>query len=293
LEENVSSAMNEKKWWDTFAGLVEQIWVYDEYLDNVVRARYRAELESFLYCSGGRVVDFGCGTCWPSLPLASRGMTLVGVDLSLTQLRRARQLAHAQGIDNIQLICADRIPAGMQSSADGVLIHALLHHLDHDQMRELLQDVARALRRGGRLYIYEPVGPVQRSHFSLTRLLEKAVGAIFWILDNLARMGCLYKPDIDRARKAGWSMRSPAESPVELDVLLRLLPACLVVRKIQYQHCWAMAFANLCMQLKVPWRRWIERGVHLFVLLDRLILGTPLRESLQVWPTVSILVEKL
>jgi 2-polyprenyl-3-methyl-5-hydroxy-6-metoxy-1,4-benzoquinol methylase len=47
---------------------------------------------------GARILDIGCGTGRHALELTRRGYSVVGVDLSESQLRRARQKAAEQGL---------------------------------------------------------------------------------------------------------------------------------------------------------------------------------------------------
>jgi SAM-dependent methyltransferase len=284
-------ATSEREWWNAHSDLVDYIWSYDDYLQVVVRGGYLAELNSFLFKPGGRLLDFGCGTAWASLPLAQRGMHLVGIDVSKAQITKACQQAKTLNLTNVSFYCADRIPDDEDQRYDSVLLHALLHHLPDNEKCRLLGDVARALVDGGRLYIYEPLAPKSEAPW-FPRLVERVIGTVFRLTYFLAQRLRLYENRIGEAICTGWTMKSPDEEPLPLDRLLGLLPPTLAVTRISYWQCWAITYANFCMGLRPPWRNMAERLAPLFVGLDRIVLRTPMRDYLRGWPMVSILAEK-
>ena len=49
-----------------------------------------------------KILDIGCGTGRHSIELAKRGYKVIGVDLSESQLKRAREKA---GKQNVQVVC--------------------------------------------------------------------------------------------------------------------------------------------------------------------------------------------
>ena len=55
-------------------------------------------VEALGLTAGMRVLDVGCGPGRHSLALARRGFTVVGVDISETFVRLARQAAEAEGL---------------------------------------------------------------------------------------------------------------------------------------------------------------------------------------------------
>ncbi len=96
---------------------------------------------------GAVVVDAGCGAGEPvARVLTDLGHRVVGVDLSLGQLSLGRAvvpaMASAQG-DLTQLPVADR-------SADAVVSFYAIIHVPRDEHAQVLAEVARVLRPGGR-----------------------------------------------------------------------------------------------------------------------------------------------
>jgi SAM-dependent methyltransferase len=100
------------------------------------------------------VLDIGCGrgqTTCEAASLARAGRAL-GVDVSLTAIERARELAQAQGLRNVAFECADaqvhRLPAArfdLATSRFGVMFFR--------DPAAAFTNIARALRPGGRLVV--------------------------------------------------------------------------------------------------------------------------------------------
>ncbi len=94
-----------------------------------------------------RILDIGCGT--GNLVPLLKFRKYVGFDLNPLYIRRAR----SRGINNCEFYTADvvenqKIEPG---SFDIVMANGILHHLDDDQCKILLQTAHEALCRGGRL----------------------------------------------------------------------------------------------------------------------------------------------
>ncbi len=93
---------------------------------------------------GGGVVDLGCGPGHDLDRLTSRGLTAVGVDLSLGMLRRAA--ARAPG----RLVAGDlRALPLRDGSCHGVWSSYALLHLSDDDLGVALAQVHRVLRPSG------------------------------------------------------------------------------------------------------------------------------------------------
>lgn len=98
--------------------------------------------------TGGLVLDVGCGPGQYSRALESRGLCVVGFDLS-------RGLLHqAQAAGTRRLACANmrRLPLAAEC-ADGCFVCASLLHLPRAQVPQTLLEFRRVLRNGSALYI--------------------------------------------------------------------------------------------------------------------------------------------
>ncbi len=97
------------------------------------------------------IVDVATGIGTQSLPLAQRGHKVVGGDLSLKALARARVEADRRGVA-LGLFAADMSALPTCDAAADVLIacdNAIPHLLDDDAIRAALNDFYRCVRPGG------------------------------------------------------------------------------------------------------------------------------------------------
>jgi ubiquinone/menaquinone biosynthesis C-methylase UbiE len=108
------------------------------------RERYR-DMVMTTAPAGGRVLDLGCGDgSLLTRDLAER-YHVVGVDLSLAQLRRARQI-----VPQAQFICADATALHLPAeSFDAVVAFYSLNHVPREQLPDLFEAIHRWLRPGG------------------------------------------------------------------------------------------------------------------------------------------------
>lgn len=101
------------------------------------------------------ILDIGCGTClyWPVLKNYSRSIT--GVDSSAEMLGAASGLIRKMGWDNARLIQYDGLRMDFpESSFDAIVCLDLLHHVS--DLKQMLPQISRFLKPGGRLFILEP-----------------------------------------------------------------------------------------------------------------------------------------
>jgi 2-polyprenyl-3-methyl-5-hydroxy-6-metoxy-1,4-benzoquinol methylase len=287
MSSQMSDQMDEAAWWNAYGELVEQIWNYDDYLHQVVRGEYLAEMEHFLFKPGGRLLDFGCGRGMLSLPLAQRGMNVVGVDTSAAEIATARERAAALGLSNAEFQCADELPPDQRGTYDAIMLHSVLHHVDKGQRDTLLSMLVDALAGGGHFYIYEPLiaepGPPWQAWIT-----DRVMGAFYRLLRWGACTAHLYVPEIGDAIRSGWRMRSPEESPNRLSELLELLPPHLSAVRVTPWHCWSVEYANICMSVQPVWRRRLERLAPVIYGIDRRVSHTSWYPYLRSWPFVSI-----
>ncbi len=101
---------------------------------------------------GGRVLELGFGTGRLTIPIAQRGVDIVGADLSPTMLQRARAKATAAGLA-VEFVPADmrRFDFGTRFSTILIPGNSLLHLLTIEDLRQCFACVRRHLAPGGKL----------------------------------------------------------------------------------------------------------------------------------------------
>lgn len=96
----------------------------------------------------GRVLDLGCGPGRHALYLQSRGVRVVGLDASPTQVA----LARVRGVREVYLGDLRRMPKGLGTFDTAIMMGNNLGLAgDVAHMRRFLRDLRSVVRRGGRL----------------------------------------------------------------------------------------------------------------------------------------------
>ena len=110
--------------------------------------------------SGAPVLaEIGCGPGFYACRLASQfpHWTVLGVDRSHEQLRRAREAARQSGLSNCTFLWSDAAALERaDASVDGVFAPRLFTVLAPDRIPVVLAEMHRVLRPGGRCFLAEP-----------------------------------------------------------------------------------------------------------------------------------------
>jgi SAM-dependent methyltransferase len=119
---------------------------------------YRAEAGR----TGSQVLELGCGTGHKLIPIASDGLSCVGLDLSLDMLAEARRKADASGVV-VEWVQGDMTAFDLGRTFDFVFIAAnsLLHLHETDDLVSCLRSVRRHLAPGGR-FVFDVFNPSVR-----------------------------------------------------------------------------------------------------------------------------------
>lgn len=100
-----------------------------------------------------RVLDVGCGPGLYAQRLASRGMSMVGLDLNRAALVHANKMANQHGLA-IDYRHGDMRDMEFENEFDAVLlVYGILGTMNDRDRDDLLQRIHRALRPGGMLFL--------------------------------------------------------------------------------------------------------------------------------------------
>ena len=100
-----------------------------------------------------RIIDIGCGTGRHSIELTERGYKVIGIDLSESQLERAKEKAKAQNLQiDFQKHDARNLPFKNEYDLAIMLCEGAFSLMETDEMNyEILQNAANSLKAAGKL----------------------------------------------------------------------------------------------------------------------------------------------
>ncbi len=100
-----------------------------------------------------KIIDIGCGTGRHSIELGKRGYQITGIDLSESQLKRAREKAKAQGLEiDFQRHDARKLPYEGEFDLAIMLCEGGFSLMETDEMNfEILKNATKVLKDKGKL----------------------------------------------------------------------------------------------------------------------------------------------
>ncbi|WP_321423358.1 class I SAM-dependent methyltransferase [uncultured Methanobacterium sp.] len=154
-------------------------WYYNEkpvgvdYLDPEIAREYNKEhqkfrnfedeTESIVQILGitldDTVLDFGCGTGGIALNMAKYCKKVIGVDISREMLDILEEKAKKENVNNIETHCAGFLTYNHDRSAkvDKIVSMVALHHLPDFWKSVALLNMAKIIKKGGKLYLFDVV----------------------------------------------------------------------------------------------------------------------------------------
>ena len=104
---------------------------------------------------GGELLDVGCGFGRHAVPLARDGFRVTGVDRSATLLEEAQRRAGDDGPTRPRLVRADyrELPFADASFDAAINLYTSIGYLGDEEDTQVLAEIARVLRPGGRLVV--------------------------------------------------------------------------------------------------------------------------------------------
>ena len=101
-----------------------------------------------------KILDIGCGTGRHSIELTRRGYNITGIDLSESQLKRAKEKAAEQKLQiDFHKHDARNLPFSNEFDAAIMLCEGSFPLMETDEMNfQILQSAAKALKENGNLF---------------------------------------------------------------------------------------------------------------------------------------------
>ena len=149
----------ENDWWNTNCDLIETIWANSYELQMAIRAHYLNRMKAFFMKDAKKlplqILEVGCGTGWVCRLVADENFHVLGTDFSASQIQKAKEQAIRFKKDQFcKYELADA--STFSKEYDGVVIHALLHHLSTQELDTFFAEFGK-LKKGTKVFMYEPV----------------------------------------------------------------------------------------------------------------------------------------
>ncbi len=135
----------------------------------------------------GKVLDVGCGTGENALYLATRGLSVVGVDAAPTAVERAQAKAHQRG-SSATFLVADALALETLGRTFDVAIDCGLFHTFGDSERVRFErSLHHTLRAGARyvLLCFNEHQPGEDGPRRVTQAEIRATFAVGWTVDSI------------------------------------------------------------------------------------------------------------
>jgi ubiquinone/menaquinone biosynthesis C-methylase UbiE len=233
----------ERQWWNSNAETIEKIWAQSFSLQKIVRVPYLEKMKKFFLNSTNKrplkILEIGCGSGWVCRLVADKDFHIIGTDFSEAQIALAKEMAARQEKEEY---CSYEVAdaSAFEKDVDGVVIHALLHHLSENELQNFFRQFAE-IKKGVRVFMYEPVfldkQPGKAGFFD--RAINKVIHEVKMVAIKKAKktghedvkLNEKIKKIFNDAQKNGWYI-SPKEVPFyekELDGYMK--PLCTLQKK--------------------------------------------------------------
>ncbi len=156
----------------------QELWE-DPDVEAIARGRYVDRILDACEPAPLEILELACGCGWLSLELARRGHRVHGIDLSPERIKSARDYAAAvsrvePGLGALTHEVADLNAVVLPRRAyDRIVCWDGLHHIH--AVHRLMEQIAVALRPGGKLVIFDHIGPAGPVQSAIDRGIAVAV----------------------------------------------------------------------------------------------------------------------
>ena len=135
----------------------------------------------------GEVIDVGCGTGENALYLASRGISVAGVDAAPTAIERARQKAGRRGSSATFLVADALALERLGRTFDAAIDCGLFHTFGDEERVRYALSLHRTLRTGARyaLLCFNEHQPGELGPRRVTQSEIRSTFAVGWTVDSI------------------------------------------------------------------------------------------------------------
>lgn len=168
--------MNKKQWYESLFENYGQKYDSECFTQGTVGECDFLEAE-FGHDKFLKILDIGCGTGRHSIELTKRGYKITGIDLSESQLERAREKAVAAGV-KIEFLKHDAraLPFNEEFDTAIMLCEGGFPLMETDEMNfEILKNVARSLNKNGK-FIFTTLNGLFPLYHSVEQFCDSSKG---------------------------------------------------------------------------------------------------------------------
>jgi 2-polyprenyl-3-methyl-5-hydroxy-6-metoxy-1,4-benzoquinol methylase len=268
---------DEKAWWDKYGEYMTYQWVLTPALNKIIRTQWIKDFNNFLFCEEGMLLDLGCGGGWLSLDFARKGMVVLGLDISDEQIKVANNLKNDSGLGNLDFECTDLVGwdcTEYRDKFDSVFVNAFLHHLLPSEIEMIFKKISYVLKKDGKCYFYEPLTTQVKKRFCLIKFIDSLfVMLVVFLVDKIPSYFNLWSTRHRDELRKGYTMQSPHEAPVPIELIKRFLPDSLSVVEIRGWHLYSLGFCMQIMSLKESVRGLFTQIARLVYKVDHIVLS--------------------
>jgi SAM-dependent methyltransferase len=198
---------------------------YDEHSASMFDpALVEAAVDTLAELAGdGRALEFAVGTGRIALPLAERGVPVVGIDNSRAMLAR---LAEKPGAERIEALVGDMAASRVDGDFSLVYLvfNTIFNLITQDGQVACFENAATHLRSGGRFVIEARVPELQRLPLGQTVLPWRAdpTGMSYYVYDVVTQRLSGQHYEIEDGRIEASPIELRYAWPAELDLMARL-----------------------------------------------------------------------
>lgn len=266
---------DEKVWWNKYGDYMTHQWKLNSYLNKILRTDLENDYKEYLFKSGGKMLDVGCGSGWLARSFSEKGMVITGIDVSQEQIDAANDLKLKTNDANLTFICSDLLDwdcSDLESHFDVIFVSAFLHHLPMVELDEVIQKIAFVLKKGGKVYLYEPLESLGKEKLLVKNIdyINNLIISIF--IRVLPKFFNLYNQRHIQELNNGYSMASPHERPLNKKEFEQILLKSFDINEIRGWHIYTLGFSMQAIGFKKIALYFCSIVISIFVIWEKVLI---------------------